>query len=157
MSDSVVFTPNDSLYVYPGHKFPSILNLNLNNFAYSFLVSSNHHHQPVWAHPWLSVSFILFPMHCQVFFAVLIGAFALGQAGPYMEGLVTAAGSATTIFNTIDRVSVWVGWVCVWGSGVCVCGGEWCVWVGVGVGEWCVWVGWVCVWGSGVCGVSIYK
>ncbi len=54
-------------------------------------------------------------MHCQVFFAVLIGAFALGQAGPYMEGLVTAAGSATTIFNTIDRVSVCVGGVvCVW-------------------------------------------
>ena len=42
---------------------------------------------------------------------MLIGAFALGQAGPYMEKLVTAAGAATTIFNTIDRVSVWEGGV----------------------------------------------
>ncbi len=53
-----------------------------------------------------------------MFFAVLIGAFALGQAGPYMEGLVTAAGAATTIFNTIDRVSVWEGGVGVWEGGV---------------------------------------
>ena len=51
--------------------------------------------------------------HTQVFFAVLIGAFALGQAGPYVENLLTAAGSATTIFKTIDRVSVWVGVGCV--------------------------------------------
>ena len=41
----------------------------------------------------------------QVFFAVLIGAFALGQAGPNMEALFTAAGAAGTIFETIDRVS----------------------------------------------------
>ena len=40
----------------------------------------------------------------QVFFAVLIGAFALGQAGPNVEGLFTAAGAAGTIFETIDRV-----------------------------------------------------
>ena len=41
----------------------------------------------------------------QVFFAVLIGAFALGQAGPNMEALFTAAGAAGTIYDTIDRVS----------------------------------------------------
>ena len=40
----------------------------------------------------------------QVFFAVLIGAFALGQAGPNVEALFTAAGAAGTIFETIDRV-----------------------------------------------------
>ena len=42
----------------------------------------------------------------QVFFAVLIGAFALGQAVPNLENLATAAGAAGTIFETIDRVSL---------------------------------------------------
>lgn len=42
-----------------------------------------------------------------MFFAILIGAFALGQAGPNLEGLFTAAGAAGSIFETIDRVS-WV-------------------------------------------------
>lgn len=42
----------------------------------------------------------------QVFFAVFIGAFALGQAGPNMEALFTAAGAAGTIFDTIDRVRI---------------------------------------------------
>lgn len=36
---------------------------------------------------------------------MLIGAFALGQAGPNMEALFTAAGAAGSIFETIDRVS----------------------------------------------------
>ncbi len=40
----------------------------------------------------------------QVFFAVLIGAFSLGQAAPNLENLLTAAGAAGTIFETIDRV-----------------------------------------------------
>ena len=36
---------------------------------------------------------------------MLIGAFALGQAGPNVESLFTAAGAAGSIFDTIDRVS----------------------------------------------------
>ena len=42
--------------------------------------------------------------HTQVFFAVLIGAFALGQAFPNLENLTSAAGASITIFETIDRV-----------------------------------------------------
>ena len=41
----------------------------------------------------------------QVFFAVLLGAFALGQASPNLESLLSAAGAAGSIFETIDRVS----------------------------------------------------
>ena len=40
----------------------------------------------------------------QVSFAVLIGAFALGQAGPNLEVLLTAAGAGGTIFKVIGRV-----------------------------------------------------
>ena len=39
-----------------------------------------------------------------VFFAVIIGAFSLGQAGPNAEGLIVAAGAAGEVFETIDRV-----------------------------------------------------
>ena len=56
---------------------------------------------PLIKHAFIKSRFVLF----QVFFAVLIGAFALGQAGPNMEALFTAAGAAGTIFETIDRVS----------------------------------------------------
>ena len=42
----------------------------------------------------------------QTFFAVLIGAFALGQAAPNMENLLTAAGAAGSIYDTIDRVRI---------------------------------------------------
>jgi ATP-binding cassette subfamily B (MDR/TAP) protein 1 len=38
-----------------------------------------------------------------VFFSVIIGAFSLGQAAPNIETLLTAAGSATTVYKTIDR------------------------------------------------------
>ena len=41
-----------------------------------------------------------------VFFAVIIGAFSLGQAGPNAENLITAAGSAGEVFEIIDRVMV---------------------------------------------------
>lgn len=41
-----------------------------------------------------------------VFFAVIIGAFSLGQAGPNAESLVTAAGAAGEVFEIIDRVMV---------------------------------------------------
>ena len=44
-------------------------------------------------------------MYMQVFFAVLIGAFALGQAMPNLENLTSAAGASIIIFQTIDRVS----------------------------------------------------
>ena len=39
-----------------------------------------------------------------VFFSVIIGAFSLGQAGPNAENLITAAGAAGEVFETIDRV-----------------------------------------------------
>ncbi len=39
-----------------------------------------------------------------VFFAALIGAFSLGRAGPDLEALLTAAGAAQEVYNTIDRV-----------------------------------------------------
>uniref|UniRef100_A0A1X7TB27 ABC transmembrane type-1 domain-containing protein n=1 Tax=Amphimedon queenslandica TaxID=400682 RepID=A0A1X7TB27_AMPQE len=42
-----------------------------------------------------------------VFFAVLIGAFSLGQAGPNAEGLIVAAGAAGEVFDTIDREEEW--------------------------------------------------
>ena len=41
-----------------------------------------------------------------VFFAVIIGAFSLGQAGPNAESLVTAAGAAGEVFEIIDKVMV---------------------------------------------------
>jgi len=51
------------------------------------------------------VYFVFFyPCLLQVFFAVLIGAFALGQALPNAQNLITAAGSAGFIFKIIDRV-----------------------------------------------------
>ena len=43
-------------------------------------------------------------MFVQVFFAVLIGAFALGQALPNLENLSAAAGASVNIFETIDLV-----------------------------------------------------
>ena len=39
-----------------------------------------------------------------VFFAVIIGAFSLGQAGPNLENFVTAVGASTVVYETIDRV-----------------------------------------------------
>ena len=51
-----------------------------------------------------------------MFFSVLIGAFALGQAGPNVESLFTAAGAAGSIFETIDRVSNQLVWYKEWGS-----------------------------------------
>ena len=39
-----------------------------------------------------------------VFFAILIGAFYIGQAGPNMLYLTEAMGAAGEIYNTIDRV-----------------------------------------------------
>ena len=38
------------------------------------------------------------------FFAAIIGAFSFGRAGPDLEALLTAAGSAEEIYKTIDRV-----------------------------------------------------
>lgn len=38
-----------------------------------------------------------------VFFSVVIGAFSLGQATPNLESLLTAAGSARVVYETIDR------------------------------------------------------
>ena len=40
-----------------------------------------------------------------VFFAVIIGAFALGQATPNVESILTATGAAWEVYQTIDRVS----------------------------------------------------
>ena len=40
----------------------------------------------------------------QVFFAVLVGAFALGQAMPNLENLTSAAGASIVIYQIIDRV-----------------------------------------------------
>ncbi len=59
----------------------------------------------------------------QVFFSVLIGAFSLGQAAPNLENLLTAAGAAGAIFETIDRVRTLTAesvFVCL---SVCVCAG----------------------------------
>ena len=47
-------------------------------------------------------SLLLFPP--KVFFAVLIGAFSIGQAGPSLEELGVAAGAMEFIYNTIHRV-----------------------------------------------------
>eukprot|EP00731_Ephydatia_muelleri_P002268 Em0001g2268a len=38
------------------------------------------------------------------FFALIIGAFSLGQAAPNMENLMTAAGASVSIYETIDRI-----------------------------------------------------
>lgn len=40
----------------------------------------------------------------QVFFSVLAGAYTLGNALPYLNSIGTALGSATTVFEVIDRV-----------------------------------------------------
>ena len=39
-----------------------------------------------------------------VFFAVIIGSFSLGNALPELETFATALGSATVVFEVIDRV-----------------------------------------------------
>lgn len=38
-----------------------------------------------------------------VFFSVIIGALSLGQAAPNLENLLTAAGAAITVYDTIDK------------------------------------------------------
>ena len=47
----------------------------------------------------------------QVFFAILIGAFSLGQAVPYLGKFVTAVGASSVVYSIIDRVSIHVQWV----------------------------------------------
>ena len=47
----------------------------------------------------------LFSLHFQVFFSVIMGSFALGNALPEIETFATALGSATAVFKVIDRVS----------------------------------------------------
>jgi hypothetical protein len=42
----------------------------------------------------------------QVFFAVLIGAFGIGQASPNIEAFANARGAAYEIFKIIDNVSL---------------------------------------------------
>ncbi len=44
--------------------------------------------------------------HMQVFFAILIGAFSLGQAVPYLGKFVTAVGASSVVYSIIDRVSL---------------------------------------------------
>ena len=39
-----------------------------------------------------------------VFFSVIIGSFSLGNALPELETFATALGSATVVFEVIDRV-----------------------------------------------------
>ena len=43
-----------------------------------------------------------------MFFAVIIGAFSLGQAAPNAESLSTAMGSAGAVYETIDRVRSYI-------------------------------------------------
>jgi len=43
-------------------------------------------------------------MCCQVFFCIVIAAFALGTAGPNLEKIGTARGAAYIIWDIIDRV-----------------------------------------------------
>lgn len=43
--------------------------------------------------------------HVQVFFAVILGSFSLGNAVPELETFGTALGSASVVFQVIDRVS----------------------------------------------------
>lgn len=40
----------------------------------------------------------------QVFFAILIGAFSLGQAVPNLEKFVTAVGASSVVYSIIDKV-----------------------------------------------------
>jgi ABC-type multidrug transport system fused ATPase/permease subunit len=40
-----------------------------------------------------------------VFFAVIIGAFSLGQAAPYISVIGSAQGAAAKLFETLDRIS----------------------------------------------------
>ena len=42
-----------------------------------------------------------------VFFSVITAAFSIGQAGPNLQNLFEAAGAAGTIYETIDRVSLY--------------------------------------------------
>ena len=44
--------------------------------------------------------------HMQVFFAILIGAFSLGQAVPHLGKFVTAVGASSVVYGIIDRVSI---------------------------------------------------
>ena len=44
-------------------------------------------------------------LYAQVFLSILIGAFALGNAGSSLENLGTATGAAYFIFHLIDRVT----------------------------------------------------
>ena len=43
----------------------------------------------------------------QVFFAILIGAFSLGQAVPHLGKFVTAVGASSVVYSIIDRVSMY--------------------------------------------------
>ena len=53
------------------------------------------------------------PYFLQVFFAILIGAMQLGQAGHNMESIATAKGAAYQVFLIIDRVKRNVIVICI--------------------------------------------
>ena len=42
----------------------------------------------------------------QVFFAILVGAFYVGQSGPNLERVATAQGAAGVLYDIIDTVSI---------------------------------------------------
>ena len=63
----------------------------------------SHQNLCLLCHVYLSL-LSFFVISFQAFFALVIGAFALGQAAPNAESLMTAAGSSVSIYETIDRV-----------------------------------------------------
>lgn len=38
------------------------------------------------------------------FFSVIVGAFSLGKAAPFLEDILTAVGAAVTVYETINRI-----------------------------------------------------
>ena len=86
-----------------------------------------------------------------MFFAVIIGSFSLGNSLPELETFATALGSASAVYDIIDKVGVACA-VC--GCGLCWCV-VWLVWcVGVACVMWCV--GGACVvCGYDLCGVCV--
>ena len=54
----------------------------------------------------LETILVIFILFLQVFFNILIGAFAIGGAAPNMQSLGTARGAAHIIWEILDTVSV---------------------------------------------------
>ena len=59
-----------------------------------------------WVAKWKEKFIYYLNRYSQVFFAILIGVFSLGQAGPHFQAITEARAAAYIVWQVIDSVSV---------------------------------------------------